>query len=137
MGFGDGVFDTVFHAVALGFDEDGFGVVEEAVEDGGGDGGVAVEDGGPLFEGFVGGEDDGALFVAGADDLEEEVGAALVDGEVADFIQDEELGFEVATQFGLECAFELGGGEGVDDVDGVGKEDGVTFLTRGVAQGAG
>jgi hypothetical protein len=36
-------------------------VVEEAVEDGGGDGGVAVEDGGPPFEGFVGGQDDGGM----------------------------------------------------------------------------
>ncbi len=45
MGIGDGVFDTVFHAEALGFDEDGFGVVEESIEDGGGDG-VSVENGG-------------------------------------------------------------------------------------------
>ncbi len=71
-------------------------MVEESVEDSGGDGGIAVEDGGPIFEGFVGGEDDGAAFVTGADDLEEEVGAALVYGEVADFVEDEELGPEVA-----------------------------------------
>ncbi len=65
-------------------------MVEEAVEDGGGDGGVAVEDGGPVLEGFVGGQDDGAAFVAGADDLEEQVGSALVDGEVADLVEDEQ-----------------------------------------------
>ena len=29
--------------------------MKEAIKDGGGDGGVAVEDGGPLFKGFVGG----------------------------------------------------------------------------------
>ena len=73
-------FEPVFHAVAGAFDDDGMAVVEEAVEHSGGDGGVAVEDGGPLFEGFVGGEDDGAPFVAGADDLEQEVGAPLAMG---------------------------------------------------------
>ena len=50
------VFDgAVFHAVAGAFDDDGVAMMQEAVEDGGGDGGVAVEDGGPLIEGLVGG----------------------------------------------------------------------------------
>ncbi len=81
-----------------------------------------------MFEGFVGGEDDGAPFVAGTDDLEEEIGTALVDGEVTDFVEDEELRVEVAAQFRFEVAFELSGAESVDDINGVGKEDGVTFL---------
>ena len=82
-------FVAVFHAVAGAFEDDGLAVVEEAVEDGGGDGGVAVEDAGPLLVGFVGGQDDGAAFVAGADHLEERVGSVLVDGdgETADFIK--------------------------------------------------
>ncbi len=79
----------VFHAIAGALDDDGFGVVEEAVEDGGGDGAVVVEDGGPLLEGLVGGEDDGAAFVALADDLEEEVGAVLVDGQIANLVEDQ------------------------------------------------
>ncbi len=137
MGIGDGVLDAVFHAEAFGFDEDGFGVVEEAVEDGGGDGGVSVENGGPVFERFVGGEDDGAALVAGADDLEEEVGAALVDGEVADFIQNEQFGSVVAVEFGFEIAFELGGAEGVDDVDSICEKDGMASLTGSVTKGAG
>ena len=112
-------------------------VVEKAVEDGGGDGGVAVEDGGPLFEGFVGGEDDGAAFITGADDLEQEVGPALVYGEIADFIEDEEGGCSVAAQFGFEGAFGLGGVEGVDDVDGVGEEDALAVLTGGITKGGG
>jgi hypothetical protein len=56
------------------FKHDDLAMVEQAVEDGGGDGGVAVEDGWPLFECFVGGQHYGAAFVAGADDLEEELG---------------------------------------------------------------
>jgi hypothetical protein len=51
--------------------------VKEAIEDGGGDGAIAVEDSGPLFKGFVGGDDDRTAFVALTDDLEEQVGSAL------------------------------------------------------------
>ena len=40
----------------------------------------AVKNRRPLFEGLVGGEDDRTAFVALADDLEEQVGAALIDG---------------------------------------------------------
>jgi hypothetical protein len=45
-------------------------VVKEAIEDGGCNGAIAVEDSRPLFEGFVGGDDDGIAFVSLADDLE-------------------------------------------------------------------
>jgi hypothetical protein len=38
-------------------------VVKEAIEDGGGDGAIAVEDSGPLFKGFVGGDDDQNLLI--------------------------------------------------------------------------
>ena len=62
-------------------------MVEQPIQDGGGDGAVIVEDGWPEFEGFVGGEDDRATFIALADDLEEEVGAVLVDRKIADLIQ--------------------------------------------------
>jgi hypothetical protein len=40
-----------------------------------------------LFEGFVGGKDDGAALVTQADDLEEKVGSALVNGEVTDLVE--------------------------------------------------
>ena len=82
-------------------------MVEEAVEDGGGDGGVAVEDGGPLLEGLVGGEPDGTAFVACADDLEQEIGPALVDGQVADLIEDQKRRGRVFAQLGFERAFGL------------------------------
>jgi len=62
-------------------------MMEEAVQHGRGDGAVVVEDTGPLFEGFVGGQHDGAPFVALADNLEDQVSAVLVDGQVADFIE--------------------------------------------------
>jgi len=119
------------------FQHDGVAVVEQAVKYGGGDGGVAVEDGGPLLEGFVGGQDDGATFVAGADDLEEQVGSALVDRQVADFVEDEQRGVGVFSQLGFEGALGLGGLQGVDDVDGVGEEYAHALLTSGVAKRGG
>ena len=98
-GGGGSGLDAVFHAVAFAFDDDGFGVVEDAVEEGGGEGGVVVEDGGPVFEGLVGGQDDRAAFVALADDLEEQVGAALVDGQIAQFVDDQQIGAGVLLEF--------------------------------------
>ena len=62
-------------------------MVEKAIEDGGGDGAVAVEDCRPLLEGFVGGEHDGAALVALADDLEEQVRAALIDGKITELVE--------------------------------------------------
>ena len=64
-------------------------MVEETIEHGGGDSTIAVEDGSPLFEGFVGGKDDRTAFVALADDLEEQVGSALVDGKLADLVEEQ------------------------------------------------
>ncbi len=73
-------FDLILHSVTGSFDDNGLGMVEEAVQDGRGDGAVIVENGGPLLEGLVGGQNDGAALVTAADDLKEEVGAVLVDG---------------------------------------------------------
>ena len=80
------VFDSVFGAVALAFDHGGFASMQEPIEDGGGEGRVVVEDFRPFFVGAVGAEGDGAAFVAGGDDLEQQVGAEFVDGQVSDLV---------------------------------------------------
>ena len=80
--------DLVFHAKAAPFDDDRFGVMEESVQNRRGEGSVIIEDAGPLFEGFVGGQHDGAAFLALADDLEKQIGTMLVDGQIAELIQD-------------------------------------------------
>ena len=64
-------------------------MMKEAVEDGGGHGGIVIEDRGPLFEGFIGGETEGPPLIASTDNLEKQVGAGLVDGHIAEFIEDE------------------------------------------------
>ena len=58
----------------------------QAIEERVGDDGIA-EDVAPLGEAAVGGEDHGALRVAGVDELEEQVGAAAGDRQVADLVQ--------------------------------------------------
>ena len=112
-------------------------MVEEAVEDGRGDGGVTVEDGGPLLEGLIGGEDDGTAFVAGTNDLEQKIGSALVDGQVADFVEDENGRSGVFAQFGFEGSLGLGGVKSVDDIDGVGEEHAQARLAGGITQRGG
>jgi hypothetical protein len=59
--------------VALALDGDDVGVVDDAIDEGGGARRVG-EDGGPVAEGEIRGEDEALLLIATADDLEEEVG---------------------------------------------------------------
>src|SRR6266516_800393 len=76
---------VVFHAPAGPVDGDDVAVVEEPVEDGGGED-LVGEDLAPFAEGLVAGGDYGAFLVAAGDDLEDEVGVAAGEGEVADFV---------------------------------------------------
>ncbi len=102
-------------------DMDDDGVVQEPVEEGGGDDGVA-EDLGPLGEAAVRGEDHGALLVAGVDELEEQAGASGGDGEVADLVDDEQRGAGEEAELLDEPPLPLGLGEGRDDLgEGVGS----------------
>ena len=42
----------------------------------------------PGAEALIGGEDQRSLFIASTDKLEEQIGTGLVDGQVADFVDD-------------------------------------------------
>ena len=57
---------------------------------------VVVEDAGPLFVDAVGGHQRGVLFVAMTDDLEQAVGAELVDRQMAEFIDAKERWFDIS-----------------------------------------
>ena len=93
--------DLASHAKAFAFDDHGLGVVQQPIQDGGGQGAVIVEHLGPLLKRPVGGDHDRALFIAQADDLEEEIGPRLVNGEVAEFVEDEQRRFGVFFEFRL------------------------------------
>jgi hypothetical protein len=87
------------------------GVVEEPIEKGSCDNGIA-EHLSPLGEATVRGEDHGALLIAGIDELEEEVGAAGSNGEISNFVDNEQRGSAEASNTLAQLALSLGFGEG-------------------------
>jgi hypothetical protein len=84
----------LLQAKAVALDEQDVTVVEHAVEHGRCDHLVA-EDVTPLRDGLVGGEEQAAALVAPPDQLEEQVRGLLLQGQVAELVDDERLGFGV------------------------------------------
>src|SRR6266508_3098595 len=77
-------------AIALAFERDHRGVVDEPVDQGGGDHRVA-EDLAPLLEAAVRGDRDRAAFVAAGDERQEKVGCLALQRQVADLVDDQEV----------------------------------------------
>ncbi len=94
--------------VAVAFEGEDLGVVDEPVDHRGGDH-VVAEDLAPFAERLVRCDDHRGVLVAGADELEHEVRGLRVERDVADFVDDQqrdqrealELGFELVLAFGL------------------------------------
>ncbi len=78
-------------AVAGSFDLDDDSVVQESIEQSGGDHGIA-EYLAPFGKAAIGREDHGAAFVSGIDELEEQIAAAGDDRQVPDLIDDQQRG---------------------------------------------
>ena len=97
--------------IGMPLDLDDDGMVQQAVQQGGGHD-VVAEEGAPVPEAAIGGKDGGALLVAGIDQLEEQVGAAGFDRQVADLIDDEQCDPVDETQAGFEGAGAFGLGQG-------------------------
>ena len=108
--------------------------MKKPIEDGGGHRGIVIEDGGPLFERFIGGDADGPSLVALADDLKKQVCAGLVDGHIPEFIEGKELRFEEGFKFGLEVARVLRGQQGIDQIDGGDPPDGIALVAGAIAE---
>ena len=81
-------FLAFFQAVGFSLDVNHRTVMQDAVQDCGGDGDVG-EDLIPLREGLVGSKDGRGLLIAPGDELEEQVRALNVHGKIADLINDE------------------------------------------------
>src|SRR5689334_24205736 len=62
----------------------------EAIEERGCHLGIA-EDGGPFAEGEVGGDNDRGVLVKAADEVEEQLATGLGEGQIAEFIEDDEV----------------------------------------------
>ena len=105
-------------------------MVGEAVEERSGHLGVA-EDAGPFAEGEIGGDDDGDALVEPADEVEQQLAAGLGEGQIAQFVEHDEV--EAAEMVG-ELALPAGAGLGVKLVDEV---DDVEEAAAGAAADAG
>src|SRR5215468_6862423 len=123
--------NLVLHAKALAFDDDGLGVMEDAIEDCGRQGAVVVKDLRPVFVGAISRDHHRGTLVALADDLEQQVGAVLVDGQVTELVDNKDGGLDVAVKFAFELPGGLSGGECVDDVDGGSEEHRVSLQAGG------
>lgn len=71
------------------------------------------------------------------DDLEDEVGAAFVDGEIAELVDYKQGWSEVSFELGFESVGCMGRGEAVDGIDGGCREDGVSLEAGMISQGRG
>lgn len=81
---------SVSGAVGLSFQGDDVGMVDEPVDGCGSDGGIA-EGFTPPGEREVAGDDDGTGFIAGGDELEEEIGTISIKWDVAQLIDNDQL----------------------------------------------
>ena len=98
---------------------DDVAVVGQAVEQGGRHLWIA-KDARPIAEGEIGGDDDRGALVEPADQMEQQLTAGLGEGEIAEFIEDDEVkareiigepSLAASAAFGLELVDEIDGGE--------------------------
>lgn len=127
------LFSTVFNAIGGTLDLHHVRMVDEPIEDGGSDR-IVIEDLAPILERAVCGEDHGALFVTVGHDLEEKVGAILVERQEAQLIDDEEFRRAETVDGARKRVIGLGGGEGIDEIGGGDPEGFNFFLTGGVGK---
>ena len=126
-GGGDAAEVSVFEAVGVAAQVDDFGVVDEAVDHRGSDD-VVAEDLAPASEGLVAGDDEGGSFVAGGDELEEQVRGLGFERDVADLVDDQQRVASEAAQLVLQAAVVVGAGEAVDPLGGGREQDPVPGL---------
>src|SRR5512134_3939851 len=111
-------------------------VMDEAVDHGQGHGWIG-EDLAPLTERLVCGDEDGAAFVAGTDELEQHAGLGLILADVGEVVEDQEVEAVETVNGGLEGEFAAGDLELLDEVGGPGEQDPPSVLDQGEADGCG
>ena len=77
----------VLGPIARPVDRDDMTVVEEPIQHGASDHVVSTEDRAPLLERSIARQNDGPVFVESADELEEQIRAPRVHGEIAEFVE--------------------------------------------------
>ena len=77
----------VLHAITVSSDDKRLPVMHQPVDQGRGQGVVHIQEGSPFPEGSIRGEHDRAGFVPGGDYLEQQIGPALIDRQIAQLIE--------------------------------------------------
>jgi hypothetical protein len=95
------------------------------------------EDLAPLTERLVCGDEDGAAFVAGTDELEQDAGLGLILADVGEVGEDQEVEAVEAVDGGFEGEFAPRDLEFLDEVGGPGEQDPRSVLDQGEADGCG
>ena len=99
-----------FESIAGTFDLNDDGVMQQSSN------AVATKHVGPFGEAAIGGEDHGAFFVAGTDQLKEQIGAFFGQRQVADLIDDEQGRASVEAKLVGELSGTMGQRQGIDQV---------------------
>ena len=86
-------------SIAGAFDLNDDGVMQQPIQQSGGDHGVA-EHVSPFGKASIGGENHGTFFVASTDQLKEQIGAFPGQWQVADLIDDEQRSAGIESKFG-------------------------------------
>jgi hypothetical protein len=106
---------VVAQPIAGAFDLDHDGVVQQSVQQRGGDDRIP-EDLAPFREATVLRQDHCALFVSGIDQLEEQAGAPAGDGQVADLVDDQQRGAGVEADLFAQAPLTFGLGQRFDQL---------------------
>lgn len=100
------VFLAFFQPVAFAFDVDDGAVVQDAVEDRGGDGDVG-KDLVPLRKSFVAGKDCGDLLIPPGNELKEQICALNIHGQITNFVNDKQFVFAQSFELVRQPVFKM------------------------------
>ena len=114
-------------SIARPLDLDDGRMVKKAVKQSGRDHGVS-KNMSPFGKSAIGGQDHGALFVTGVDELKEEIAAAWHDWEVADLVDDEQGEAAEELDFLTQNSLAFCLGEGADDIGEAAEIDAASGL---------
>ena len=122
-------FLSLFEAVRLALDVNDSTMMQDTIQDGGGNGDVG-KDLIPLGEGLIGGEDGGGLLIASGNQLEEQICALNVHGEIADFVNNEHLVLGEDFELVRQAIFKMGFFELLNELVAVDVVGGKSMLCR-------
>ena len=106
--------------------------MDQPVDEGGSQGGISIQNQSPFFEDAIRRQDERTGFIAGGDDLEQQIGSAFIDGQVT---QPGAAGPDICKPSGSGSSVRLGAGEFVKQVDDPREADGEPQPAGGVSEG--